>query len=36
VVQAKLEERKQREEETGKKTRGRPPQVPDVEAEAKR
>jgi transposase len=32
VVQAKLEARKQREEETGKKTRGRSPQVPDVEA----
>src|SRR6266511_2184954 len=32
VAQGKLETRKKREEETGKKTPGRPPQVPDVEA----
>jgi transposase len=32
VAQGKLEARKQREEETGKKTPGRVPQVPDVEA----
>lgn len=31
AVEAKLAERKQREEETGKKTRGRPPQVVNVE-----
>ncbi|MCI0422822.1 MAG: IS1182 family transposase [Acidobacteria bacterium] len=31
AVEAKLAERKQREEETGKKTRGRPPQVVKVE-----
>ncbi len=32
VAQAKLEARQKREEETGKKTPGRVPQVPDVEA----
>src|SRR6266545_1149931 len=32
VAQAKIEARKKREEETGKKTPGRPPQVVDVEA----
>jgi len=32
VAQGKIEARKQREEETGKKTPGRVPQVPDVEA----
>jgi transposase len=32
VAQAKIEARKKREEETGKKTTGRPPQVVDVEA----
>jgi len=32
VAQAKIEARKKREEETGKKTPGRVPQVPDVEA----
>src|SRR5712692_5594390 len=32
VAQGKLEARKQREAETGKKTPGRAPQVPDVEA----
>lgn len=32
VAEAKLEARQQREAETGKKPRGRPPQVPDIEA----